>query len=79
MPVPVNARAPAELSYVCPATTQNARRLGNPKCYSTCLGESVSGIIAAVARSCHRKHWERRILQTLGTTATAGANKDICA
>lgn len=39
---------------------------GNPKYFATYVDESFNGVIAAVARSCHRLTWTDSIFRKLG-------------
>ena len=34
---------------------------GNPRCYSTFLDEHFNGMVAKIARSCHRSRWEYQV------------------
>ena len=40
---------------------QRARFKGNPKMYSTYRDESFNGLIAKIARSCHRRTWANAV------------------
>lgn len=41
---------------------QNSRTHGNPRMYTTYRSESFNGVLARIARACHRKNWYRDIL-----------------
>lgn len=40
---------------------QNCRVQGNPRMYTTYRSESFNGVLARIARACHRKNWYRTI------------------
>ena len=41
---------------------QNTRFQGNPRMYTTYRSESFNGVLARIARACHRRNWYRDIL-----------------
>ena len=45
---------------------------GNPRLYSTYRNESLNGILARVARSCHRSCWETRVHEKFSVLQQCG-------
>ena len=38
-----------------------AKIAGNPRFYSTFLDETLNGVVASIAQSCHQSQWEKRL------------------
>ena len=57
---------------------QRAVSQGNPRFSSTYRDESLNGVIARIARSCHRRTWQAMVHHKVGyMLSTHGVSLDI--